>query len=191
MMNTNSPDNLLIEALHRMVIFLESQSIDYMVIGGIANSIYGRPRQTFDIDIKIAIEETQLADFIDVVSTIGTAVPDDPMAFIKETAVLPVDINHVRIDLILAKLPFEKEAIRHSVKKEIYGVLACVTRVEDLIIQKALSTREKDWMDIGEIIPVQAKNIDWDYLLSHIDQLSAFLADPSISERIRRLKNAE
>jgi hypothetical protein len=33
-----------------------------MVIGGIANSIYGRPRQTFDIDIKIAIEETQLAD---------------------------------------------------------------------------------------------------------------------------------
>ena len=36
--------------------------IPYMIIGGIANSIYGNPRQTFDIDIKVQVDiETIIA----------------------------------------------------------------------------------------------------------------------------------
>jgi len=189
-MKKKAPENPLIEALHRVVSFLESHTIDYMLIGGIANSIYGHPRQTFDIDIKIEVNEIKLAGFIENMSTIGTVVPEDPIVFVKETAVLPVDVGQVRIDLILATLPFEKEAIKRCVKKEIYGRLVRVTRIEDLIIHKALSTREKDWMDIAELISIQAKNIDWDYLLPHINQLSKFLTDPTIAARIRIFRDA-
>jgi hypothetical protein len=52
--------NPLVKALHAFVEFLEKEQIDYMIIGGIANSIYGNPRQTFDIDIKINLEEIEI-----------------------------------------------------------------------------------------------------------------------------------
>lgn len=44
---------LLIESLSEIVEFLKINKIPYMIFGGIANSIYRNPRQTFDIDIKI------------------------------------------------------------------------------------------------------------------------------------------
>jgi len=52
--------NPLIQALHKIIKFLESEEVDYMIIGGIANSIYGNPKQTFDIDIKVKLEKIEV-----------------------------------------------------------------------------------------------------------------------------------
>ena len=181
--------NPLVQALRIIVNFLEKEKIDYMIIGGIANSIYGNPRQTFDIDIKINIEENKLADFIATLPSVGRVVTDDPLDFVMKHAVLPVDIESVRIDLIMAGLDYEKKAINRSVQKNLYGILAKVTTIEDLIIQKSISTRTKDWLDIAELIQLQHKNINWDYLLKHVDELAEFLSDPTISERIKVIRN--
>jgi len=183
--------NPLVQALEITIKFLEKQNIDYMVIGGIANSIYGNPRQTFDIDIKIAVDDKQLNDFITNISSIGKPVPEDPLKFVKETAVIPVDIADVRVDFIRATLPYEWAAIKRGSKKNLFGVHAQVTSVEDLIIQKSISTRLKDWSDINEIVKFQKTVIDWDYLLKHISDLAGFLADPTIYERMIALKDEE
>jgi agmatine/peptidylarginine deiminase len=58
-----------------------------------------------------------------------------------------------------------------------------------LIIQKSISTRDKDWLDITELIHLRNKKIKWDYLLKHIDELAEFLSDPAISEKIREIRN--
>jgi hypothetical protein len=63
--------------------------------------------------------------------------------------------------------------------------------VEDLIIQKSISTRLKDWSDINEIVKFQKTVIDWDYLLKHISDLAGFLTDPIIYERMISLKDEE
>ena len=183
--------NPLVKALKITINFLEKQNIDYMVIGGIANSIYGNPRQTFDIDIKIAVDDNRLKDFIMNISSIGKPVPEDPLKFVKETAVIPVDIADVRVDFIRATLPYEWEAIKRGSKKNLFGVSARVTSVEDLIIQKSISTRLKDWSDINEIVKFQKTVIDWDYLLKHISDLAGFLTDPTIYERMISLKDEE
>ena len=44
--------NRLIKALTSITNWLEKMEIPYMVFGGIANSLYGNPRQTFDIDVS-------------------------------------------------------------------------------------------------------------------------------------------
>lgn len=55
----------LIKALIKLVDWLNRQKIPYMVFGGIANPIYGNPRQTFDIDIKIILESgNSVGDYI-------------------------------------------------------------------------------------------------------------------------------
>ncbi|MCK4755277.1 MAG: hypothetical protein KAS58_08585, partial [Calditrichia bacterium] len=114
--------NKLIQALREIIQFLEKEKISYMIIGGIANSFYGNPRQTFDIDIKIDLDEQRVNGFIDQLSSIGKLVAENPIAFLEETSVIPVDIDKVRIDLVRCRLPFEIEAIRRSERKNIFGL---------------------------------------------------------------------
>jgi len=94
-----------------------------MVFGGVANSFYGHPRQTFDIDIKISLDlEKELKPFIQNIQQTGTVLPEKPVDFVKETMVCPVHVNNTRIDFVIAGLPFEKEAIHRSVDQEIFGI---------------------------------------------------------------------
>jgi len=181
--------NPLVQAFQIIIKFLEEEKIDYMVIGGIANSIYGNPRQTFDIDIKIDLDEQNLKKFITQLKTVGKLVPKDPVDFVNQHNVLPIDIQSVRIDLVMGRLAFEKAAIKRGIRKKLFGVEANISSVEDLVIQKSISTREKDWFDIRELIQLQRGKIDWDYLFKHIGELSDFLSDPTINKRIRKFKN--
>lgn len=178
--------NPLVQALKTVVKFLEARKIPYMVIGGIANTIYGNPRQTFDIDIKILPETDEGNEaLINQLESIAHVVPEEPKKFIQETNVLPVDVHNVRVDLILATLPYEKEAIKRSEVVGTFGFDMKVCQPEDLIIQKAVSKRMKDWMDIETVIQNQCHHLDRKYLLSHCKELSEILNDPTIYDRIR------
>lgn len=184
--------NRLINALASITSWLEKKGFPYMVFGGIANSIYGSPRQTFDIDIKFLLESLeQMEPFLEELGTIAIILPENPLEFAKETNVIPVEIDEVRVDLVIAGLPFEKEAIQRSRDMDFYGKMVRVCLPEDLIIQKAVSTREKDWMDIRQIIANQHHKMDWDYLLKHCKDLAIFLDDPSIYERVKAWKDEE
>jgi len=176
--------NPLINALKQIVYFLDNSEYQYMIIGGLANGIYGQSRQTFDIDVKIILSDENLPEFLNKISHSGKVLPEDPIQFVKETGVIPVDLNGVRIDFILANLDFEKEAIIRSKHRDISGIKAPVTTAEDLIIQKCISVRDRDWMDIRGIIINQNKNLDWDYLLKHVKDFSEFLSNPEILAKI-------
>jgi len=103
--------------------------------------------------------------------------------------VLPIDLLEIRIDIVFAGLPFEIEAIQRSRVVEFGGVCFNACTVEDLIIHKAVSTRQKDWLDIDVLIKEQKNSIDWDYLLKHCEELGRFLDRPEIISTIYRLKD--
>lgn len=163
----------LVDAVKRATGLLDKMHVPYMVFGGIANSIYGNPRQTFDVDIKFLLErEEEMVRFLAGIASIGVILPEDPRSFMEETNVLPIDIDGVRTDLVKAELPFEKKAIARSRTVDFYGATIKVCTAEDLIIQKAVSTREKDWFDIRCIIENQHDRMNRDYLLRHCEELS-------------------
>jgi Nucleotidyltransferase of unknown function (DUF6036) len=182
--------NSLIQALQIIVRFFESQRIPYMLVGGLANSIYGIPRQTFDIDIKLVLEEHKSKEFFSELVKVAAIIPADPLTFLHDTGVIPVEIAGVRIDLVNATLPYEQESFRRIKKEKMFGIEVMVTSAEDLIIQKAISPRNKDWLDIEGIIENMGKNLDWTYILFHVKQLSGFLTDSGIYSRIEKLKDA-
>lgn len=184
--------NPLAGALHTITAWLETREVPYMVFGGVANSIYGNPRQTFDIDVKIALPpDMGKKDFLEDLGVNAEILPEDPEAFLDETNVIPVDIEGVRVDLVLGELPFELEAIRRSRAMNVFGRQVMVCLPEDLVIQKAVSNRERDWMDIQEIIRLQGHTMDRYYLLGHCRDLSEFLGDPGIYDRVKRWLDAE
>ena len=180
----------LINELKQLISFFDREDIPYMIFGGVANSIYGNPRQTFDVDIKIIMESEQdRTNFIDKIGSFSTIQSENPLQFIRETNVLPVEINNIRVDIVFAELPYEIEAVHRSSPKEIFGVMLKICQMEDLIIQKAISTREKDWLDIYTVIKLNKEKLDWSYLLKHCKELADFLADPSIYQRMLEQKN--
>ncbi len=181
--------NRLLLALETIVSWLDKQQFPYMIFGGIANSIYGNPRQTFDIDVKISVPSGKnRSDFIGQLASVATLLPENPLRFITETSVLPVTVHDVRIDLVFAQLPFEEQAIKRSQRKQFFSITMNMCCVEDFILQKAVSSRQKDWDDITTVIDLQKENIDWKYLLQHCQELSEFLSDSSIITRIQNMR---
>jgi predicted nucleotidyltransferase len=180
----------LLTALKVIIEFLETNKIPYMVIGGIANSIYGEPRQTFDIDIKIKInEQISLVELLERLSKISESIHQNPVNFANEMRVFPINIEGTKIDLIFADLNFEKEAIDNSVRYNYDSIEINVCRPEDLIIQKCVSEREKDWSDIKNIIKININNLNKDYIMKHCKELSDWLSKPDILEKIKKYLN--
>lgn len=189
-MSSKNQMDPLIRALRIIIGHLTEMQIPYMVFGGIANSLYGNPRQTFDIDIKIALDsDAALENLIAKINAIGKVIPQSPRAFIDETGVLPVEIEGVRVDLVIARLPFELEAIQRSQKIRYAGLDFQVCRIEDLIVHKVISTRLKDWADIETLVQLHHNTLDWQYLLKHVQGLASFLDRPEIIQNLKRLKN--
>lgn len=180
----------LLKSLKKITIWFDKQDIPYMVFGGIANAIYGNPRQTYDIDIKIFVEEAEIESFVINIQDVAKVLTAKPLDFISETNVLPVEINGVKVDIVLAMLPFEKEAIERSQQVSYQNVNIKVCTLEDLIIQKAISERNKDWNDIKTVIKLNRDRIDWDYLMEYCRQISRFLSRSEILNKMKKYKNA-
>ena len=179
------------KSLGILIPLLEKHRIEYMVFGGAALSVYGCPRLTVDVDIKILLPGGQedYSLLIKIINPISTFLVEKPEQFIQETNVLPIMVEDSRIDLIIAELPFEKNAIKQSRKATLFGIQVNVCTPEDFIIQKAISTREKDWVDIQVVIENYIGELDWNYVMKHCRDLSEFLNNTMLIKRLEKIKD--
>ena len=176
----------LISALKVIINFLEKNKIPYMVIGGIANSMFGEPRQTFDIDIKIKIgEQINIKELINKLKNISDFFTENPLSFAEKVRVIPIILEGTKIDLIFADLEYEQKAIKNSVRKKFDSININVCKPEDLIIQKSISEREKDWNDIKKIIEINRSKLDKKYILKYCTELSDWLSKPDLINKIK------
>jgi hypothetical protein len=58
-------------------------------------------------------------------------------------------------------------------------------------VQKAISEREKDWLDIEGICKNLTKKLDWNYILGHAQNLADWLDKPEILHKLAGLKDAK
>lgn len=161
--------------------FLEERHVPYMVIGGIANLVWGEPRSTLDVDVTLLVEEAAWPPLIKDLRTAFHILPAHPMAFLRQTHVLPIETaDGVRIDLVWARLPYEHKAIARAVEEEVAGHRVRVCRPEDLIIHKIVSDRPKDREDVRAIIRLQGPRLDRRYLTQIVREWSTALDQPEL-----------
>ncbi len=60
--------NLQEQAVVDIAKFLARLRVPYMIIGGIANAVWGLPRSTVDVDCTVWVEEEGVEDFVRQVS---------------------------------------------------------------------------------------------------------------------------
>jgi hypothetical protein len=171
-------------AIQAITEVLESLHIEYAIVGGIANAVWGEPRATIDVDVTIAVEDSELGDTIQAIGRHFRSPVSDASAFVRHTRVLPLDTAEgVRIDVIFALLPFELDAIHRARKLTVADRIVAVVSPEDLVLMKIISDRPRDLADAEAILRRRATEMDRDYLEPRVRELANLLERDEILER--------
>jgi predicted nucleotidyltransferase len=168
-------DNPLIKSLKELCLFLEDQRIEYMLIGGLAVGIWGKPRATVDIDFLVAIG---LGDFDAlkqklIKSSRFVFMHDKPMVFGKITflrATLKSNTD-ISVDFLFADDEFKNRALQRKETVKVKDFSVNISSPEDLILLKLLSGREQDRLDAEKIIKIQKENLDMEYIKKWLQRL--------------------
>jgi hypothetical protein len=162
---------------------LESLSLPYMLIGGLAVSVWGEPRSTLDSDWVVWTEPDELAAAIENLSQRLRVLVANPVDFVASTRVLPIATSGgVRADIVFGMLGWEREAIGRAKPKDIGGKQIRVAAVEDLILTKIISERQKDLSDCRLLLRRFRSSLDLDYLARRIKNLSDSMGQSDIWE---------
>lgn len=155
--------------LKSLVEFLTEEKIKYVILGGIAVSIYGEPRLTADIDVNIVFDKGKIDGFLKRAKRYGFySSTSNVKRIAKKTGVIPLSFvrRNVsgRCDIIIAENPLEYTAIRRCKIKKIDGIKIRIVSPEDLIIHKITSSRPRDLEDLRGILIRQRGKLDIKYV---------------------------
>lgn len=152
-----------------------------MLIGGIAVIARGVPRTTRDVDATISATTGQL-DIVLRICEEQEISPriNDARAFadVNQVLLLRHSPSGVDVDVSLAWLPFEIEAIDASDKLQIGGVRVPVARPEDLVIYKAIAWRPQDQQDVERLLDLHGERMDLVRVRRVVAELAAALDEP-------------
>ncbi len=143
------------QLLKNLAVELSMHRIAYMVIGGQAVLVYGEPRLTKDIDVTLGIDTEKLDKILLVVKKLKLEIlVKDVERFVSETMVLPVNDakSGIRIDFIFSTSFYERQAIKRAKRVKLANRIIRFASLEDLIIHKIISSRNKDIEDIKSIL---------------------------------------
>jgi predicted nucleotidyltransferase len=139
----------------------ERADIPYVLIGGLASAVHGRPRTSRDIDVLVRHADAKRA-----LAALGEAgfetEETNPQWIFKATK------DDVQVDLIFwlkGDIYLDDEMLERSEERDIDGVRVRVIPPEDLIVVKAVIHDEQTPRHWGDALGVIADSeLDWDYL---------------------------
>jgi predicted nucleotidyltransferase len=142
---------------------LEAASIPYVLIGGAASAIRGRPRLSDDVDIFVRHTDADRA--LDVLAEAGFETKKtNPKWIYKATR------DEITIDLMFwlsGDVYCDDEVLAHATRERYGDAEVTVASAEDLIVVKVLAHDEQSAHHWHDALALLALNeIDWDYLLA-------------------------
>jgi hypothetical protein len=154
----------LTSVLGEAVRALDEDEIDYVLIGGQASSLLGRPRCSSDIDLLVTPEDAPRA--LDALDRAGFRTERvNPHWLYKAFR------RDVLVDLLFkvrGEIYLDAEMLRRSTLRRFRDTQVRVVPAEDLIVMKAIVHDEetpRHWADALAILGA-AEDLDWDYLLA-------------------------
>lgn len=165
------PRHLLVEIAK----ILERLGVPYLVTGGIAVLVWGRPRFTADIDIVVELKAGQIAALAEAIRGLGSAGYLDSAQMERALAV-EGEFNFidgttgVKVDFWILKGgdTFDRSRLGRRVTKEVLGQRVYFTSPEDLILIKLLwhktSLSSRQLEDVESIFKFSGDELDRAYL---------------------------
>jgi len=175
------------EALRVVADFLNQHQIPYMVIGGLANAVWGEVRITRDADFKVSTAMSP-SDFRRFVLKHFPERPTGLPQHLRSSLVIHIwAMPDVAVDLLMSVFDYERQAITRAIDATIEGVPARVCTAEDLVIHKAVADRPRDWQDIEGILMRQRGKLDVAYVRNWLTQFAEALEKPELLARFNEM----
>ncbi|MBI3764022.1 MAG: nucleotidyltransferase [Chloroflexi bacterium] len=177
------------DAVRLMADFLVEHGIPYMVIGGLANSVWGEPRATLDADFKVSLSGQSLSDFRALIVKRFPERQTNIPPHLQSAHVVHIwAMPGVAVDLLISVFDYERQAIERAVPTAIGGVLVRVCTAEDFIVHKVVANRDHDWVDVERVLMRQKSKLDQAYIMDWLKQFSEGLEAPEILTRYQELR---
>lgn len=187
---TTHPKPGFIDALDALQRALDDHGAPAMIIGGVAVIAHGIPRLTVNVDASVVAAGLDLDRLIDMLGRhdIRARIPD-AAAFARERQVfLGVhEPSGTPVDVSLAWLPFEEDALRACQACDYAGVAIRIPRPEDLLIYKVIASRPRDIDDAEGLLVLHAATMDLGRVREVVGQLAAALDDVERPRTLERL----
>lgn len=167
--HVGTDDATFTEVLREAVETAERTGVRFLILGGLASSVVGRPRWTHDIDLLVRPDDARemLAAFraggFDTEET-------DPIWIYKA---FKRDVMVDLIFMITGGIYLDQEMEDHAIAGDYQGIRIRIPSAEDQVVIKAIVHREetsRHWFDALSILG--RTELDWEYLL-HRSRLGA------------------
>ncbi len=171
---------------------LEQFKVKYVIIGGIAASIWGKPRMTLDADIVILLSTENIADFLKVLRENGFLISksSEPKMIGRLRRFLPIKVRFTKAiscDLRISSYSIDRNAIERAKKIRIFNTRIKIATPEDVIIYKLVRFEDIDKADIKTIIQRIGRKLDFNYIRKSVKQLSQEIGDKNIINNLHFL----
>jgi len=176
--------------IKKTALHLDRQKIPYMIIGGQAVLLYGRPRLTRDIDITLGIDTDKFELIKGVCKKLKLRIlVENPQDFARDTKVLPAEEpdSKVRIDFIFSFTPYEAQAIKNAKQVLIDDYPVKFASCEDIIIHKMVAGRAIDEEDVKSILAKNKDAIDFEYVNKWLSEFGKIAEHEGMLARFNRL----
>lgn len=169
---------------------LNGAGIPSIVIGGVAVAVWGDPRVTRDVDLKVLLTRDEADRLLGLLGSDYRSLLPDPRAAIERQALVFVqDSLGTRLDLLLADTPYDVTAVQRGREVELQpGLPIRLCSPEDLVIYKLISIRPRDREDARSVIRRQGANLDDRYILRWLLQFEQALDDSTLAAEYKRLR---
>lgn len=174
-------DQALLAALAALALALRDLGTPAMIIGGVAVIVRGVPRQTGDVDVAVWAEDLDVERLAAALAR-HAIVPriKDAVEFARQNQVLLLrhDPSGTPIEVSLAWLPFEREALARATPEDLGGGELLVAAPEDLVVYKAVAWRDRDRADIERLLVLHGHRMDLGRVRALVREFAELLGVP-------------
>ncbi len=174
-MEEADPRHLLV----KIAKILDELGIPYLITGGIAVLVWGRPRFTADVDVVVELRLEDLGKLAGKLKELEGYVDESELrrALEREDEFNFIDANSgIKVDFwILKSDAFDRSRLDRRQRKEFLGYKIAITSPEDLILIKLQwyknSGSSRHLEDVESIIAISGDKLDFNYLEEWVGRL--------------------
>jgi len=150
----------------KIIYVLNASKTPYIVIGGIAAGVLGRPRFTEDIDLLIFISKGKVKNLLEFFKRAGFEFNRETVEnTILARGIFRIFFGEFYADFFINVTEFGKKALKRAIEVELWEEKVKFPSPEDMIILKLIAGRKLDLIDAEEILLANKEKIDKTYLL--------------------------
>jgi predicted nucleotidyltransferase len=91
------------------------------------------------------------------------------------------------IEVSLAWLPFEHEALARAERLDLAGGSVPIATAEDLVVYKAVAARAEDWSDVERLLELHGAHFDLGRIRGLVAEFAAALEEPERAAKLEEL----